>query len=250
MTSATLVRTVAPMSSDRFPHVLVLAKAPVPGRVKTRLQAACSPAAAAAVAAAAIDDTLAAVARSRARRRVLALDRAHAGGRGGAGPVLSSRAKAAGFHVVDQVAGPFGRRLAAAWSAAGAPGVQIGMDTPQVTAEVLDDALERLAHRSVDAVLGPAADGGWWALGLAAVPAAGTGTLFDGIEMSRADTGAQQLRRLRELGLRTELLDVVRDIDEPDDLRAVAAGHPDLATARTAAALGLVGTGADAGAPR
>jgi glycosyltransferase A (GT-A) superfamily protein (DUF2064 family) len=232
------------MPDERSPHVLVLAKAPVPGRVKTRLQAACTPEAAAAVAAAAIDDTLAAVARCRAARRVLALDGAHAAGPDGAGPALSARAAAAGFHVVDQVPGPFARRLAGAWSVAGAPGLQIGMDTPQVTAAALDDALDRLAHRSVDAVLGPAADGGWWALGLAAVPADGMAALFDGIEMSRDDTGAQQLRRLRDLGLRTALLDELRDIDEPDDLRAVAADHPDLATARAARSLGLAPAGA------
>jgi glycosyltransferase A (GT-A) superfamily protein (DUF2064 family) len=98
------------------------------------------------------------------------------------------------------------------------------MDTPQVTAELLDDGLDALAHPRVDAVLGPALDGGWWALGLRA-PVAG---LFDGVEMSTADTGDQQLAALRRRGLRVHLLPVLRDVDRPDDLDAIATSHPHL----------------------
>ena len=87
---------------------------------------------AAALAEAALADTLDAVAACGAGRRIVALD-------GAPGPWLP-----AGFEVVPQVDGPFDRRLAAAWAAAGGPGVQIGMDTPQVTAALLDDALAGL----------------------------------------------------------------------------------------------------------
>ena len=75
-----------------------------------------------------------------------------------------------GFEVLSQVTGPFERRLAAAWAAAGGPGVQIGMDTPQVTSGLLDRSLGCLERPGVDAVLGPAADGGWWAIGFRSPP--------------------------------------------------------------------------------
>ena len=65
-------------------HVLVMAKAPVPGRVKTRLCPPCTPDEAAAITEAALADTLAAVARCGAGRRIIALD-------GAPGPWLPAR---------------------------------------------------------------------------------------------------------------------------------------------------------------
>jgi glycosyltransferase A (GT-A) superfamily protein (DUF2064 family) len=84
-------------------HLLVLAKTPVPGRVKTRLSPALSPGQAALVAAAALADTLAAVAASGVERRILALD-------GAPGDWIPS-----GFEVVAQCGDTFNERLAAAW---------------------------------------------------------------------------------------------------------------------------------------
>src|SRR5918995_5977921 len=135
-------------------HVLVMAKAPQPGRVKTRLCPPCSPGQAAQVAEAALATTLAAVAASRAARRIVAVA-------GPPGPWLPP-----GFDVVAQRGAGLAERLANAWTDVGEEGVQIGMDTAQVTAADLDAALESLAAPGTDAVLGPAQDGGWWLLGL------------------------------------------------------------------------------------
>ncbi|TDC49713.1 DUF2064 domain-containing protein [Jiangella ureilytica] len=197
-------------------HVLVVVKEPVPGRVKTRLCPPLDPVEAARVAEAALADTLDAVARCGADRRVVALD-------GKPGPWLP-----AGFEVVPQVRGTLGARLAAAWRRAGGPGLQIGMDTPQVTPSLLDDALGRLVGGGPrTALLGPAEDGGWWALGLRRW---WRGT-FDGVPMSTAHTGARQADRLRSLGLAVTLLPVLRDIDTAADAVAVAAAAPDTRTA-------------------
>ncbi|WP_116951802.1 TIGR04282 family arsenosugar biosynthesis glycosyltransferase [Jiangella endophytica] len=210
-------------------HVLVVAKEPVPGRVKTRLCPPLSPAQAASVAAAALADTLEAVARCGADRRILALA-------GRPGPWLP-----AGFEVVPQVRGPLGLRLAAAWSHAGGPGVQIGMDTPQVTPSMLDAALGLVAGGdSRTAVLGPAEDGGWWALGLRRWRRG----VFHGVPMSTAQTAARQRDRLRALGLAVTDLPVLRDVDTADDAVAVAAAVP---SSRTADVVRSVLTGTQSG---
>jgi len=195
-----------------------MAKAPVPGRVKTRLSPPLSGEEASRIAAAALADTLTAVAACGARRRILALD-------GAPGSWLPG-----GFDVVPQVDGPFGRRLAAAWSAVGGPGLQIGMDTPQVTPALLDASLDRLGQAGVDAVLGLAEDGGWWAIGFRRPP---TGA-FDGVPMSQPTTGAAQATRLAQLGLRVAALPRLRDLDTIDDAVALAEEHP---ASRTAAAV-------------
>ncbi|HEY8525768.1 MAG TPA: DUF2064 domain-containing protein [Acidimicrobiales bacterium] len=210
--------------------VIVLAKEPVPGRVKTRLCPPCTPGEAAALAAAALADTLAAARASGADRVVLALD-----GRPGAWCPP-------GVEVVPQGAGPLNRRLAAAWSATPGPAVQVGMDTPQVTAADLDRALDALAGDGIGAVLGPAADGGWWAIGLRRPhPEA-----FAGVPMSRADTGARQLARLEALGLRTALLPVRTDVDTWTDALAVADAAP---ATRFAAAVRALAAGRPAVGP-
>ena len=120
-----------------------MAKAPVPGRVKTRLCPPCTHAEAATIAAAALADTLDAVAACGAERRVLALD-------GGAGEWLP-----AGFEVIPQRGTSFAVRLANAWTDVGGPGIQIGMDTPQVSGGDLDGRATTLEQPATDAVLGP-----------------------------------------------------------------------------------------------
>lgn len=199
-------------------HLLVLAKAPVPGRVKTRLCPPLTAELAADVAEAALRDTLAAVTRSRARRRTLVLD-------GAPGRWLDD-----GFDVVAQADGGLAERLEAAWAwaAVGEATVQLGMDTPQVTPDLLDESLDRLGDARTDAVLGPAEDGGWWAIGFDR-PRPGA---FRGIPMSTAETGAHQLARLHAMGLRVHILPTLRDLDTAADATAIATGIPESRTAR------------------
>ena len=200
-----------------------MAKAPVAGRVKTRLCPPCTPEEAAAIAEAALADTLDAVARCGAGRRLVALD-------GEPGPWLPS-----GFEVFRQCEDPFDQRLAHAWSVAGGPGLQIGMDTPQVTAAGLDAALALLDEGR--AVLGHAPDGGWWAIGLHRPDP----RIFLGIPMSWDDTGRRQEARLRALGLDVQLLPELADLDHVDDLAAIVRAAPSSRTAALAERLGLLG---------
>lgn len=202
-------------------HLLVMAKSPVPGRVKTRLCPPCTPVEAAALAEAALADTLDAVAGCGAARRVIALD-------GDPGPWLPE-----GFEVIPQSSGGFDQRLADAWEATGGPGVQIGMDTPQVTAAGLDRALAALDD--TDAALGPAADGGWWAIGLRRPSA----EVFLGLPMSTSDTGAAQQARLHALGFDVTMLPSMVDLDSVTDLPAVTASGSAIRTAALARKLGM-----------
>ncbi len=205
-------------------HLLVMAKAPVAGRVKTRLCPPCEPRQAAAVARAALADTLDAVARCGADRRIIALD-------GDPGDWLP-----AGFEVIAQEGPTFSARLTAAWAHAGGPGLQIGMDTPQVTAELLDACLGRLvAPPDRRAALGLASDGGWWALGLSEPDP----WIFAGVPMSTPATGAAQLARLGARGWPVDPLPELRDIDTAGDLAAVAAALPGSRTEVAARAAGI-----------
>jgi hypothetical protein len=191
-------------------HVLVMAKAPEPGRVKTRLCPPCDPVEAAALAEAALVDTCEAVAGCGAQRKVLALE-------GEPGCWLPP-----GFEVIAQRGRTLDERLAHAWIDTGGAGIQIGMDTPQVTSAALDEALGSLAAGSKTAVLGPALDGGWWAIGLDHPDP----RVFLGLPMSTPYTGAAQRRRLRALGHRVVELPTLRDVDHIEDAVAVASEVP------------------------
>jgi rSAM/selenodomain-associated transferase 1 len=201
------------------PAVVVMTKAPVTGRVKTRLCPPCTHHGAAALAEAGLRDTLAAVAATPGIRPVVALD-------GEAGAWLPTR-----FEIVAQRGTGLAARLGAAVVDVGGPVLVIGSDTPQVTPELLTAALRELAAH--DAVFGPATDGGFWAIGLQRANA----FVFPGVPMSEATTGAAQRARLRTLGLRTALLPALRDVDRYDDALAVAAEAPATCFATAVAAL-------------
>ncbi|MFE3634996.1 DUF2064 domain-containing protein [Streptomyces cellostaticus] len=185
--------------------LLVIAKEPRPGRVKTRLTPPFSPAQAAALAEASLLDTLRAVAGTPATRRLLVLD-------GRPGPWLPP-----GFDVVPQCAGGLDDRLADAFAHCAGPALLIGMDTPQVT-----PALLTVDFADCDAYFGPAEDGGFWALGLARPEPA----LLRGVPMSTAATGSVQRERLVAAGLRVRDLPSLRDVDTAADAAAVAALAP------------------------
>jgi len=190
-------------------HVTVIAKAPVPGHVKTRLCPPCTPEQAAQVAAAALADTLTAVdevARITTARRVLLLD----GDRQAWMP--------ASFDVVAQRGGGLEDRLCNGFVDLG-PGVIIGMETPHVAAALADAVAA--ARRGVDTI-GLATDGGYWMIGLCAASATMAHELFHRMPMSSSHTGLAQLRRLHAFGRQVRLLPTARDLDTLDDLKAVA----------------------------
>jgi rSAM/selenodomain-associated transferase 1 len=202
--------------------IAVIAKAPVAGRSKTRLCPPCTPQQAARLAGAALADTLAAVARTRVDRRLLVLEDPDGGFR-----------LPTGFELVRQRGDGLAERLGNAFDDAGGPLLLIGMDTPQVTPELLEDGVALL--RPGRAVLGPAPDGGYWAIGLASPDA----RVFAGVPMSVPQTCAAQRRRLAACGLALDQLPPLRDVDRIADARAAAAAAPHGRFAAAMRSLGL-----------
>jgi glycosyltransferase A (GT-A) superfamily protein (DUF2064 family) len=215
--------------------LLVVAKAPVPGFAKTRL---CPPATrrqAAEIAAASLLDTLDAVLATPGAIPVVAMtgELADAARRDEIFRALRATT------VFAQRGRGFASRLANAHADTtalhtGLPVVQIGMDTPQVTAEILAAAAEPLLHGDTEAVLGPAEDGGWWTLGLRDPHHA---QVLSEVPMSQDDTGELTLRALAATGLTVEPLPVMSDVDTMADAYRVANLRP---RSRFAAAVAAV----------
>ncbi|WP_377644617.1 DUF2064 domain-containing protein [Oryzobacter terrae] len=220
-----------------------MAKVPVPGMAKTRLAPVAGDQGAADLAAAALLDTLAAGSEAfPPGRRVLALT-----GDLAAGCRADELARACrGWLVVAQGGQTFGQRLVDGHRQAhrreGGPVVQIGMDTPQVGAELLREVAEA-AYRYGGPVLGPADDGGWWVL---ATTHAREAAVLDGVPMSRPDTGRLTAAALSGAGHPPIFTVTLRDVDLPDDARVVAEQAP---STRFAATWRAMAAGALGGAP-
>jgi uncharacterized protein len=183
--------------------LLIVGKAPEPGRAKTRLLPALSEVEAAQLAHAFLQDTCA-TALGLGWEQVSLVHPA------GSETLLSTL----GVTLVRQRGQGLGDALAGAFEEhAGVEQiVLIGSDTPDLPSEVLEQASRELAGH--DVVIGPAADGGYYLLGMRRPHA----ELFEGIAWSTDQVFAQTLARAEGLGLRVAVLPTWDDVDTPDDL--------------------------------
>jgi len=225
--------TVVPPGREE-PIVLVVAKAPVAGRVKTRLAAEIGPDAAAALGRDMLLDTL-----DGCRREV---------------PVVGVLcAKGDDVEMLAQLAGPGapvviqeGAGLSDALQAGvrhclarGGAALLVSSDIPGVPAGALDRAAALLGE-GTDVVLGPGHDGGYWLIGVREQHPG----LFDGVPWSTAAVLEVTLARCSDLSLDVRLLEPWRDIDTMTDVAALAEALETLPGRRTADALGrLAATG-------
>ena len=202
-------------------RLLVFARNPLPGRVKTRLIPSLGAAAATAIYRQLLQDTLLAAARVGGVDSEVWLDE------GEPVPWLADIAAAHGLAMRRQSARDLGMRMHAAFSASLRSAehvVLIGSDCPEFDPGYLEAAFAALAQQ--DAVLGPAVDGGYVLIGLRAAPA----LLFEDIAWGTPQVLAVTRDRLRQRGWRWTELPPRHDIDEPDDLQrfprltAIAAG--------------------------
>ena len=185
------------MSADP-PRLAIFARAPVPGRVKTRLARSVGEEAALA-----------------AYRELLALtlDRL-APGTGRFAPEIwiegerSTLASWQGFRIVEQPTGDLGVRMAAAFE--DGVSVLVGTDIPLMTAGYVEQALDALAH--ADLVLGPTEDGGYCLVAMNSPQ----DRIFQGIPWSSPRVLTATLAAAK--GLSAELLDPLWDVDDARDL--------------------------------
>ncbi len=190
--------------------ILVFAKAPVPGEVKTRLIPALGAAGAAALHERLVARTLATAAAAATGPVELccAPDATH--------PALATLAHAQGATLGGQGPGDLGDRMHAAFrrALAGAPGaIVIGCDCPALTPERLREAAAALAGGH-DAVIAPAEDGGYVLIGLRRAER----SLFDGIGWGGTTVLDETRARLAALGWRWRELATLWDVDRPEDV--------------------------------
>jgi uncharacterized protein len=194
-------------------HIIVFAKAPVPGFAKTRLIPALGAEGAAALAHRLLDHAVQQALAARTGPVVLccAPDTSH--------PAFAAHQTRT--LQTEQGAGDLGQRMARALNRAlscGLPALLVGTDVPLLNAVLLRQAAQALQNH--DAVFVPALDGGYALVGLARRGA----PIFDGMVWSTPQVMAQTRQRLAAAGWCWAELPPVADIDEPADLRHLPAG--------------------------
>ncbi len=128
---------------------------------------------------------------------------------------------AAGWELQPQADGDLGQRMQVYFQRAYASGatqaVLIGSDSPTLPATFIESAFKRLDE--TQAVLGPAADGGYYLVGAAgAVP-----PIFDRIAWSRPSVWAETVARLEAARWTFSVLPSWYDVDDWDDLQRLRA---------------------------
>lgn len=203
----------------------IFAKAPVPGRVKTRLVPPLTPAEAADLARACLEETL-----DRFPGRVRAAWTLFLDGEPDEG--LRAAAAVARVRIAPQGEGDLGARLERAFTRLRREGarrvVAIGADSPTLPPGRIAVALELLDSR--DAVIGPAEDGGYYLIGLSRE----AGDLFRETPWGTADVARVAAERALARGFTLERLPAWYDVDDAASLRRLAnetraGGYPALA---------------------
>jgi rSAM/selenodomain-associated transferase 1 len=190
--------------------VAIMAKAPRPGTVKTRLCPPLDAEEAAGLYRCFLLDKIAAVRALEGAHPVVAYTPAAAR--------AEFAALAPGFALVAQRGPDLGARLHATLASLLAEGhagaVAIDSDTPTLPRALLQQAVDCLARPGPDLVLGPTEDGGYYLIGVRAARR----ELFDGMPWSTPVVLAETLRRAAAAGLRTTCLPAWFDVDTPEDL--------------------------------
>lgn len=185
--------------------LIIFAKAPIPGQVKTRLCPPLAPDEAATLHGTMVLDTL------ERSRNLLGFDRFLACAPSQQHPFFKAVGARQGVHLLEQVLGDLGIRMHQAFSTVFDSGyksaVVVGTDLPTVHAELFRQALRGLADH--DVVLGPSVDGGYYLIGLNKPAVA----LFSDIPWSTDQVLPATLAKARDLNLSVELLTQQRDLD-------------------------------------
>lgn len=182
--------------------IILFAKSPVAGGVKTRLIPPLDPEQAAALHEAFVSDMLVRFQRDAAAQVELHTD------------VLTDAWAQFGVSRRRQLSGGLQLKLFHGLQMALSRGFEtaaiVGTDAPTLPVELVDELLDS----SADVTLGPAEDGGFWGIGARRIHP----NMFDGVEWSRSDTLTRTVRAVRASGLSCALGRTWFDVDEPADL--------------------------------
>jgi hypothetical protein len=201
------------------PELILFAKHPVAGHVKTRLQPVYSPRECAEVAVFLVRATVELVTANWPGEVSLygAPDASH--------PLFAELAQQYGLRLAAQGDGDLGARMAAALgegvARAGAAAI-MGCDVPHCPWETIDQANDWLARGHY--VIGAAEDGGYYFVGGPTAPA----SLFEQVGWGTPRALVQTVRQAQQLGIEFEWLPMLRDLDTPEDLRVVARAYEPL----------------------
>lgn len=199
------------MPLHRKQALIVFAKGPVPGRVKTRLVPPFTTVEAAQLYDCMLRDTLSRTTRLSGIDRLIFHDEEPdaAAYLGQIAPALS---------LFPQQGNDLGERMANAFRTAFDLGYRevaiIGSDSPDLPLPYMEEAFVRLSEGCADAIFGPSEDGGYYLVALQQLHEG----LFEGIEWSRSDVLAKSLERAEKMGIRAELLPAWYDVDRAEDL--------------------------------
>ena len=206
--------------SDRL---ILFTRYPRPGATKTRLIPAVGPEGAAAVQRELAERAFAFARMARAQGGIDLEVRTT-----GAEPAEFEPVYGTDLAFVEQGSGDLGQRLARAFSQAFAAGFEraavIGTDCPDATDARLLGSFDAL--RSSSAVIGPAEDGGYWLFGLELAAAGHLDELFAGIEWGTGEVAAATRTRVAAAGLQLAELEVLSDVDRPEDLERWLENQP------------------------
>jgi len=204
------------MSTTRLP-LFLFAKAPIPGKVKTRLQSHCSAEQAADIAKVLLEESLFQATTHWPGKVYLstALDVNH--------PFLQAMCDKYKVQLVEQCAGDLGEKMHGAFKSFGYPAAIMGCDAPHIKGDDFVRAHSLLL--SGQPVLGPSEDGGYYFIGLPDSQIA----LFQNVDWGTDVVLSQTLDRASEQAVDFQMLTPLNDVDEWQDLVDVAKGFPSLA---------------------
>lgn len=196
--------------------LILFAKAPIVGRVKTRLQSHCSPEQATEIAKILLEQTILKTSRAWPGEVLLSvwLDHDH--------EFIQLMQARYSLKLVHQCEGDLGAKMAAAFDRFGYPAVVMGCDVPHIPDYCLAQAHQQLANGND--VIGPSDDGGYYLLGLQASQAA----LFHNMQWGVSSVLDQTLQTADQLELNFSMLEELNDIDEWSDLQKAAPQIPTL----------------------
>jgi len=198
------------MSSDVC--LCVFARAPVPGKVKTRLQTLLSPQAACDVHQQLMEACLAKMQHGNWRHQLWSTDSRN--------QIINDLSQHYHFEMQLQIGADLGERMHHAIRTAALMQryiVVIGTDCPVISVEYINQALEKL--QSAPVVLGPAEDGGYVLLAIdsQAIETNQIKNLFSNIPWGGKQVFATTCQRLTDSGCSWEQLERLWDVDNPDD---------------------------------